>query len=69
MKAAHPIHDFQYKNGELFCEGVKVSAIAKRVGTPVYIYSHRTLVEHVLYRLHTGKERGLVQLHVAIISM
>ncbi len=43
---AHPIHDFQYKNGELYCEGVKVSAIAKKVGTPVYVYSHKTLVEH-----------------------
>ena len=42
----HPIHDFQYKNGELCCEGVKVSAIAKKVGTPVYIYSYKTLVEH-----------------------
>ncbi|MBF0122009.1 MAG: diaminopimelate decarboxylase [Candidatus Omnitrophica bacterium] len=40
------MHDFQYKNGELYCEGVKVSAIAKKVGTPVYIYSHTTLVEH-----------------------
>ena len=43
---AHPIHDFQYKNGELYCEGVKVSAIAKKAGTPCYIYSHKTLVEH-----------------------
>jgi diaminopimelate decarboxylase len=42
----HPIHDFQYKNGELCCEGVKVSAIVKKVGTPCYIYSHKTLVEH-----------------------
>ncbi|MBF0569600.1 MAG: diaminopimelate decarboxylase, partial [Candidatus Omnitrophica bacterium] len=42
----HPIHDFQYKNGELYCEGLKVSAIAKKVGTPVYIYSHKTLVDH-----------------------
>jgi diaminopimelate decarboxylase len=42
----HPIHDFEYKNGALYCEGVKISAIAKKVGTPVYIYSHKTLVEH-----------------------
>ncbi|NLE65321.1 MAG: diaminopimelate decarboxylase [Elusimicrobia bacterium] len=41
------MHDFQYKNGELYCEGVKVSAVAKKTGTPVYIYSHKTLVEHV----------------------
>ena len=42
----HPFHDFYYKNSELYCEGVKVSAIAKKVGTPVYIYSHATIVEH-----------------------
>ncbi len=42
----HPIHDFQYKNGELYCEGVKVSAIVKKIGTPVYIYSYKTIVEH-----------------------
>jgi diaminopimelate decarboxylase len=42
----HPIHDFQYKAGELCCEGVKVSSIVKKTGTPVYIYSHKTLVEH-----------------------
>jgi diaminopimelate decarboxylase len=43
---AHPIHDFRYVKGELYCEGVKVSAIADKVGTPVYIYSHGTLVDH-----------------------
>jgi diaminopimelate decarboxylase len=45
-KFAHPIHDFAYKSGELCCEGVTVAAIVKKVGTPVYIYSHATLVEH-----------------------
>ena len=45
-KYRHPIHDFQYKAGELCCEGVKVSSIVKKTGTPVYIYSHKTLVEH-----------------------
>ena len=44
--SSHPIHDFQYKKGELYCEGVKVSAIASKVGTPVYIYSYNTLVGH-----------------------
>lgn len=40
------MHDFKYKNNELYCEDVKVSAIAKEVGTPCYIYSHNTLVDH-----------------------
>ena len=43
---SHPIHDFHYKAGALCCEGVKVSSIVKKTGTPVYIYSHKTLVEH-----------------------
>ncbi|MBF0594535.1 MAG: diaminopimelate decarboxylase [Candidatus Omnitrophica bacterium] len=40
------MHDFSYRNEELYCEGIKVSAIAKKVGTPVYIYSYQTLVDH-----------------------
>jgi diaminopimelate decarboxylase len=40
------MHDFQYKNGELFCEGVPVKSIAQRVGTPFYLYSSNTLAKH-----------------------
>lgn len=40
------MHDFKFKNDELYCEDVKVSAIAKKVGTPFYLYSHHTLVDH-----------------------
>ncbi len=40
------MHDFQFKNNELHCESAKVSAIAKAVGTPFYLYSHHTLVDH-----------------------
>ncbi len=40
------MHDFLFKKGELHCEGVKVSAIAAEVGTPFYLYSHHTLVDH-----------------------
>ena len=39
-------HDFHHVKGELYCERVPVSRIAKAVGTPVYVYSHKTLVEH-----------------------
>ena len=46
MTYRHPIHDFQYKSGELYCEGVKVSAIVRKTGTPTYIYSYNTLVGH-----------------------
>ena len=40
------MHDFKFKNNELYCESVKVSAVAKKVGTPFYLYSHATLVDH-----------------------
>ncbi|HWR72821.1 MAG TPA: diaminopimelate decarboxylase [Nitrospirota bacterium] len=41
------MHDFVYKNGELYCEGVPVRTIAQRVGTPFYLYSATTLENHV----------------------
>ena len=34
---------FEYKNNELFCEGVSLAKIAADVGTPVYVYSHAEL--------------------------
>ncbi|GIW55833.1 MAG: diaminopimelate decarboxylase [Nitrospiraceae bacterium] len=40
------MHDFQYRQGELYCEDVPISRIAKEVGTPCYVYSHATLVRH-----------------------
>ena len=40
------MHDFHYRDGELHCEGVPLSRIAKELGTPCYIYSHATLVRH-----------------------
>lgn len=40
------MHDFHFKKGELYCEDVKVEAVAKSVGTPCYIYSYKTLVDH-----------------------
>ncbi|HXF93058.1 MAG TPA: diaminopimelate decarboxylase [Nitrospiraceae bacterium] len=40
------MHDFQYRQGELYCEDVPLSRIAKEVGTPCYVYSHATLLRH-----------------------
>lgn len=40
------MHDFQYRQGELFCEEVPLTRIAKEIGTPCYVYSHATLVRH-----------------------
>ncbi|MFB0507811.1 MAG: diaminopimelate decarboxylase [Thermodesulfobacteriota bacterium] len=40
------MHYFQYKDGDLYCEGVPIATIADSVGTPFYLYSHKTLVRH-----------------------
>jgi len=38
---------FVYKNGRLFAEDVDVAKIAKAVGTPVYVYSKATFMDHL----------------------
>jgi len=38
--------DFVSRNGSLMAEDVPVSAIAGQAGTPVYVYSRNTLVQH-----------------------
>ena len=37
---------FHYENGELYCEEDRVADIAEEVGTPFYLYSYRTMVDH-----------------------
>jgi len=37
---------FEYRNGELFAEGIAIRRIAREVGTPTYIYSLATLRRH-----------------------
>jgi diaminopimelate decarboxylase len=37
---------FTYINNELHCEGVTVKQIAEQFGTPTYVYSAATLLEH-----------------------
>jgi diaminopimelate decarboxylase len=38
---------FHYKNDLLNCEDVPVSELAKQYGTPLYVYSQRTLLHHL----------------------
>lgn len=40
------MHEFKYKQDDFYCEQVKVEDISRRFGTPVYIYSHKTLKDH-----------------------
>jgi diaminopimelate decarboxylase len=37
---------FEYKNDQLFAEDVPVADLARRFGTPLYVYSARTLKRH-----------------------
>ena len=40
------MHHFFYSGGKLFCEGVALDLLARRFGTPLYVYSEATLSEH-----------------------
>lgn len=40
------MHFFKYKNNELFAEDVPVRKLAEKYGTPLYVYSHATLLRH-----------------------
>src|SRR5690606_37373883 len=37
---------FNYRQGELYCEEVSIRSIVEEVGSPAFIYSKRTLVDH-----------------------
>ena len=40
------MHGFSYKNGSLFCEDVNLSTLAAEHGTPLYVYSADTIIDH-----------------------
>lgn len=40
------MHEFKYKNNQLYCEAVRIADIAKKVITPFYLYSYTTLLDH-----------------------
>src|ERR1700690_1703847 len=40
------MHDFRYIGNQLYCEGVSIESLARKFGTPLYVYSQRTLTEH-----------------------
>ena len=50
------MHHFFYQAGELYCENVRVSRIAAKVGTPFYLYSEATLTHH--YRVFDAAFEG-----------
>ena len=40
------MHSFRYVGNKLFCEGVAVESLARKFGTPLYVYSQHTLEDH-----------------------
>ena len=40
------MHFFRYRNGELHAEDVPVRELVEAYGTPLYVYSHATLLRH-----------------------
>ncbi len=40
------MHEFKYKNNHLYCETIKVEDITRRIPTPFYLYSYKTLIDH-----------------------
>jgi diaminopimelate decarboxylase len=40
------VHSFHYRDGHLFCEDVDLTVAAKKFGTPLYIYSAGTVLDH-----------------------
>ena len=42
------MHEFKYKNNRLYCENVNVKELAEKFGTPLYVYSYHTLIDHFL---------------------
>jgi diaminopimelate decarboxylase len=40
------VHSFQYREGRLHCEDVDLAQAAEKFGTPLYIYSAGTIVDH-----------------------
>ena len=40
------MHDFDYQNGKLFCEGIALNELASTYGTPLYVYSQNTIKDN-----------------------
>src|SRR3989454_12539864 len=40
------MHEFRYAAGKLYCEGVSIGSLVEKFGTPLYVYSQRTLTSH-----------------------
>jgi len=51
------VHSFQYRDGKLHCEDVDLAGVAEEFGTPLYVYSAGTILDH-----YTRLDAALAQL-------
>ncbi|MCM8784173.1 MAG: diaminopimelate decarboxylase [Candidatus Omnitrophica bacterium] len=51
------MHEFRYVKDSFYCEEVKVEVLAKHFGTPLYVYSYNTLIDHYLKLKHAFQEK------------
>ena len=49
------MHSFRYRNGHLYCEDVDLLRAVDQLGTPAYVYSAQTILDHYA-RLHAALE-------------
>ncbi|MFH1362615.1 MAG: diaminopimelate decarboxylase [Candidatus Omnitrophota bacterium] len=40
------MHDFCFRKNSLYCEDLPVASLAKRFGTPLFVYSSKTIIDH-----------------------
>ena len=40
------MHSFRYRDGHLYCEDVDLARVAEELGTPIYVYSATTILDH-----------------------
>jgi diaminopimelate decarboxylase len=40
------VHSFQFRDGKLYCEDVDLARAANKFGTPLYLYSANTILDH-----------------------
>ncbi|MEX5212950.1 MAG: diaminopimelate decarboxylase [Nitrospiraceae bacterium] len=59
------MEDYQYRDGELYCEEVPVSRIIKEYGTPCFVYSHASLLRQ--YRAYDSAFSGIP--HIIAFAM
>lgn len=42
------MHEFKYKNNQLYCENIRLEELARKFQTPLYVYSYETIIGHFL---------------------